>query len=114
MKEFILVFRNAVNGDVKPTVEQTQAVEKQWNDWFEGIVAQGKYVACNRPAPEGKTIHAGNIITDGPYAEVKEILMGVFTIKAGSLDEAVEMGKGCPILQFGGTVEVRPAMTMNM
>jgi hypothetical protein len=114
MKEFIMVFRNAVNSDFKPTAEQIQAVEKQWGDWFGGIAAQGKLTDCKRPAPEGKTISAGNIITDGPYAEVKEILMGAATIKADSLEEAVEIGKGCPILKVGGTVEVRPAMIMNL
>jgi hypothetical protein len=114
MKEFILVFRNAVNVDFKPTSDQIEAVEKQWNDWYGGIAAQGKSVSCTRPAPEGKTISGGNVITDGPYAEVKEILMGVFGIKAGSIDEAVEIAKGCPILKVGGTVEVRPTMAMNL
>jgi len=114
MKEFIMVFRNAVNGDFKPTAEQTQAVEKQWGDWFRTIAAQGKFVACNRPAPEGKTISGGNVITDGPYAEVKEILMGVATIKADTFDEAIEISKGCPILQVGGNVEVRPLLVMNL
>ena len=109
-----MVFRNAAMGDFKPTAEQIQNVEKQWADWFGGIAAQGKYVGGTRPAPEGKVISAGNIVTDGPYAEVKEILMGATTIKAESLDEAVEIAKGCPILQVGGTVEVRPVVIMNM
>jgi len=109
-----MVFRNAATGDFKPTAEQIQAVEKQWGDWFGSIAAQGKVVACNRPAPEGKTLSTGNVITDGPYAEVKEILMGIFTIKADSLDEATEIAKGCPILQVGGTVEVRPLMVMDI
>jgi hypothetical protein len=114
MKEFIMVFRNAAMGDFKPTAEQIQAVEKQWADWFGSIAAQGKYVGGTRPAPEGKTIAPGNVVTDGPYAEIKEILMGVTSIKAESLDEAVEIAKGCPILKFGGTVEVRPVIVMDM
>ena len=114
MKEFIMVFRNAVNGDFKPTAEQIQGVEKQWADWFGSIAAQGKFVACNRPAPEGKTISAGNIVTDGPYVEVKEILMGVATIKADTFDDAVEISKSCPILHTGGNVEVRPLMVMSI
>jgi hypothetical protein len=114
MKEFMMVFRNAVNADIKPTAEQIQAIEKQWGEWFGGIAAQGKLADCKRPAPDGKTLSAGNGITDGPYAEVKEILMGAATIKADSFEEAIEIAKGCPILQVGGTVEVRPTIIMNL
>ena len=114
MKEFIMVFRNAAMGDFKPTAVQIQAVEKQWGDWFGSIAAQGKYVGGTRPADEGKTISPGNVVTDGPYAEIKEILMGVINVKADTIEEAVEMAKGCPILQAGGTVEVRPVVVMNM
>ncbi len=113
MKEFMMVFRSAGMGNFKPTPEQTQAVEKQWGDWMGSIAAQGKYTGGTRPAPEGKTVSAGNVVTDGPYAEIKEILMGVTLIKADSIDEAVEIAKGCPILLVGGNVEVRPVIGMN-
>ena len=114
MEEFLMVFRSAGMGDFKPTLEQIQAVEKQWADWMGSIAAQGKYAGGQRPAPEGKVLSPGNVITDGPYAEVKEILMGTTILKADSLDEAVEIAKGCPILLTGGTVEVRPLIIMNM
>jgi hypothetical protein len=113
MKEFIMVYRNASMGDFKPTPEQIQAVEKQWTDWFAGIAAQGKLGDGIRPGPEGKSVKPGNVVTDGPYAELKEILMGVTVVKADSIDEAVELAKGCPILKVGGNVEVRPLIIMN-
>ena len=113
MKEFMMVFRNTGMGDFKPTPEQIKAVEKQWADWFGSIAAQGKYTGGSRPGPEGKTIKAGNVVTDGPYTEVKEILMGVTLINAESLEDAVEIAKGCPILLVGGNVEVRPVIGMN-
>lgn len=109
-----MVFRSAGMGDFKPTEEQMAASEKEWMDWFGGIIADGRYAGGVRPEPEGKTILPGNVVTDGPYAEVKEILMGTGVIKADSLDEAVEIAKGCPILKVGGSVEVRPLMVMSM
>ena len=118
MKEFMLVFRNAgVNGGVKtPQSSQAeiQANEKQWADWMGSIAAQGKFVGGTRPGPTGKTVKAGNIITDGPYAEVKEILLGTIIVKAKSMDEAVEFAKGCPVLLSGGTVEVRDIIPATM
>jgi len=110
MKEFMLIFRNAGMDNAPLSAES----EKQWNDWMGGIAAAGQYVKCSRPEPEGKTVKAKHVVTDGPYAEIKEILMGVFTVKAESMDAAVEMAKGCPILLAGGTVEVRPVMLMKM
>ena len=113
MKEFLLVFRAEGMGDFKPSAEQIEASEKEWNNWFGSIAAQGKLGGGHRPGPEGKTIFPGNVITDGPYAEVKEILMGTTVVKTETFDEAVELAKGCPILKVGGTVEVRTIIMMN-
>ena len=44
---------------------------------------------------------------DGPFAESKEAIAGFFIIRADSLEEAVEVARGCPGLEFGQTVEVR-------
>jgi hypothetical protein len=49
-------------------------------------------------------------ITDGPYAEAKYLVGGFSLIEARDLDEATELSKGCPVLERGGSVEVRPIM----
>ena len=87
--------------------------KKEWNNWFGSIAAQGKLGGGHRPGPEGKTIMPGTIITDGPYAEVKEILMGTTVVKTETIEEAVELAKGCPILKVGGSVEVRSLIMMR-
>ena len=46
-------------------------------------------------------------MTDGPFAESKEAIAGFFLIRANSLEQAVEVARGCPGLEFGQTVEVR-------
>ena len=109
----MLVFRSAGTGDFKPTPEQIEATEKEWNNWFGSIAAQGKLGGGHRPGPEGKTLLPGNVITDGPYAEVKEILMGTTVVKTETIDEAVALAKGCPILTVGGSVEVRSLIMMG-
>jgi hypothetical protein len=118
MKEFLLIFRNdGMNGGInarKPTQEQIEANEKQWGDWMGGIAAKGKFVGGLRPGSEGKTVKSGNVITDGPYAEVKEILVGTAIVKADSIDGAVEFAKGCPVLMSGGNVEVRDLIPSTM
>lgn len=51
-------------------------------------------------------------IVDGPYAETKDIIGGYTPIVAKDLDEAAELAKGCPVLESGGLVEVRPIMKL--
>jgi hypothetical protein len=53
-------------------------------------------------------------IQDGPYAEAKDVIGGFSIIEADDLDEAAELSKGCPILEVGGSVEVRPVQVLNM
>lgn len=111
MKEFMMLFRNAYNPAFKPSPEQMQASIKKWQDWIGGIAAQGKFVSTNQLGFEGRTLKPNKVTTDGPYAEVKEIVGGYILVKADSLDEAFELANGCPILEVGGHVEVRNIMT---
>jgi hypothetical protein len=115
MKEFMLVFRNAQSGAPKLSPEQLQDITKPWQDWIGGIAAQGKLVdRGNRLDFEGATVSPGNVVTDGPYAEIKEILLGYTIVKTDAIADAIEIAKGCPILQVGGNVEVRTVVQMNL
>lgn len=113
MQEFMMIFRNVYNSEFKPSPEQMQASIKHWQDWIGGIAAQGKFVGTNQLGFQGKTLKPGNVVTDGPYAEVKEIVGGYVIVKADTIDEAIVLAKGCPILQYGGLVEVRDVMQLN-
>ncbi|NIJ56128.1 YciI family protein [Dyadobacter arcticus] len=109
MKEFALIFRNSLNPAVQPSPEQMQQVLTEWMNWLGGIAAQNKLVdRGNRLSiSQSKTVRPDNVVTDGPYTELKEFINGYSIIKATDLDEAVAMAKGCPALTIGGNVEVR-------
>lgn len=109
----MMIFRNDYNPTFKPSAEQMQASLKQWQDWIGGIAAQGKFLSTNRLGFEGKTLKPNNVIADGPYAEVKEIVGGYILVKANSIDEAMKLAEGCPILNIGGHVEVRNVLKIN-
>jgi len=113
MKEFMMIFRHTPIPNFQMSSEQMQESIKQWQDWIGGIAAQGKFIGTNQLGFEGKTLKPNNVITDGPYAEVKEIVGGYVLIKANSLDDAMSLAEGCPILFIGGHVEVREIMKLN-
>lgn len=113
MKEFMMIFRMDPTGDFQPTPEQMQESIKHWQDWVGGIAAQGKFVSANQLGFTGKTLRADGMVTDGPYAEVKEIVGGYVIVKAEDIDEALKLAEGCPILFVGGHVEVRDIMRLN-
>jgi len=115
MKDFLLVYRRDAQSDtIQISPEQIQAMMKPWQDWMGSLAAQNKLVdRGNRLAGEGSVVKANNVVTNGPYVELKEAVGGYSIVKAKDLKEAAELAKGCPILSMGGTVEVRTIVAME-
>lgn len=111
MNEFLLVIhRDLKSKDASPSPEQMQAAIKPFQDWIGGIAAQNKLVGQpKRWDGDGRVIKQNTVI-NGPYAEIKESIGGLFMIRAEDYEDAVEIAKGCPVLQWGATVEVRMAI----
>jgi len=111
MNEFLIaIHRDMKSKDASPSPEQMQAAIKPFQDWIGDIAAQNKLVSPpKRWDAVGKVVKQDSV-TDGPYAEIKESLGGMILVRAENYEEAVEIAKGCPILQWGATVEVRMAM----
>lgn len=55
-----------------------------------------------------RVVGGRTLMTDGPFADTKEVLGGIGLIEAADLDEALEMAASIPAARLGGTVEVRP------
>lgn len=114
MKEFALIFRLKDISDFKPSPEQMQ----ERMNWLGGIAAQNKIVDKGNtllPNPESaKIIKPDNVVTDGPYTEIKEFISGYLVVKAENIEEAVEMAKGNPIFdQIDGSIEVREVLNRD-
>jgi hypothetical protein len=114
MPKFMYIFRGggyAEPGALSPTEIQQHLAK--WNAWTNGLIEAGRLAGAQplEHPPRGKTVRGREaIVTDGPYAEAKDLVSGTVVVEAGSLDEAAELAKGCPILELDGSVEVRPAI----
>lgn len=112
MNEFVFLYRG---GERPDSPELGQQVMQKWVAWFKGLAEKGHLVDRGQPLERsGKTVGTGRVVTDGPFAETKDVVGGYTLIKARDLSEAAEFAKGCPILERGGRVEVRPVMKLEM
>ena len=108
MKDFLLIFRADYKTMPKASPEQMQATTQKWMNWVAGIAAQDRLLdRGNRLIDTGKVLRSNGSVSDGPYTEIKESILGYTLIKAGSLDEATALANGCPVLLVGGNVEIR-------
>lgn len=114
MTQFHLNFHHfPLPANAKPTAAEFEAVNKQWQKYIGGIAGQGKFVATQRLDQAGSIIGPDGKITNA-IAEGKGLIVGTLTLQAKSLDEAIELAKSCPILQMGGSVEVRPVLPFEV
>jgi len=116
MKEYLLLLRGGAGSDVEQSPEQLQAHMQKWVQWMGGLTQQGKFVSAQPLSASGKQIRGvGKTVTDGPFMEGKEVVGGYLICKAESYDVAVDIAKGCPLLEFeNGLVEVREIGEMKM
>ena len=109
MKEFVLLFRLPDYDYRNADPQKMKEIGKKWQDWVGGIVAQGKLSNNGiRLSMEGKVLKPGGVITDGPFVEIKEKLGSFIVVNAESLEEATTLAHGCPAIDEGGSVEIRP------
>ncbi len=107
--EYLLLFRGT-EWDKGLSPEELQKVMGQFMGWFDRLTQEGVLKAGQPLAREGKIVSGkgGRSVADGPFAESKEAIGGYFLLHAASLEQAVEIAKECPVLNYGSSVEVRP------
>lgn len=112
MNEFLLaIHRDLKSENETPSPQQMKDAIKPFQDWIGGIAAQDKLVAPpKRWDLDGRVVKKDDTVLNGPYAEIKESIGGLFLIRAKDYEEAVAIAKGCPIIQYGAVVEVRMAI----
>ena len=110
MPRYLLLLRAEPGVYEKLSPEEIQGILQRFGKWRAELTA-GEH------NPEGQKLRDGigrqltqtngkMIVTDGPYAETREILGGYFAFDADNFEQAVELAKRCPVLPFG-PIEIR-------
>lgn len=112
MSEFVFLYRGGERGRSPEQMPQTM---QRWMAWFKELGEKGHVKDIGRPLERTGKLVTGKqkLVTDGPYAETKDLVAGFTLIEAKDLDHAAELSRGCPIFEAGGAVEVRPVRKMN-
>ena len=110
MKKFIMLLHDAGSFPADISPDQIQAIIQRYVTWRQAIQKNGRKVEGHKLTDgQGRVMKgaAGSArVTDGPYAEAREVIGGLFIVEASSYEEMVELSKDCPHLDFG-TIEIR-------
>jgi len=115
VSEFLYLYRLPADSPELPgSPRNMQERLQKWTTWFRDLEAGGTLRAIGHPLETGGAVLAdgGRTVHDGPYAESKDIVLGYSIVQAKDLAEARTIAGGCPVLSYGGMVEVRPIMQM--
>jgi hypothetical protein len=103
--EYLVISRGQWDEDKSP--EEIQKAIDDFYVWHDRLVDEGKLKAGQRLARQVKIVSRRGV-TDGPFAEAKEVIGGYWFFLASSLEDAAGLAAQNPCLACGLTYEVRP------
>jgi len=113
MPKYMYLFRGGDAREAAMSPEAMQSHMEKWKKWLQDLAAKKIYVDGLPLGQGGKQVFkSGEVVTDGPYAEGKEIVGGYLVVNASDMDEAVSISQSCPIFEHDGNVEIREIMNM--
>jgi hypothetical protein len=114
MPQYMLLIYSPTEGG--PSPEEAQAEFPRWFEYTQSMIDAGVFVAGD-PLQGGDVattvrVREGDTqITDGPFAETKELLGGYYVVDVPDLDTALKYAAQAPHIAYG-SVEVRPVMAL--
>ncbi|HEX5323788.1 MAG TPA: YciI family protein [Capsulimonadaceae bacterium] len=110
MPQYILLAHVGQEAQSQRTPEELQQMTREYIAWVGSLMQQGKYSGGQKLKESVRLMRRGDngqVVMDGPYTEVKELVGGFFQIEAANMEEAIELAKGCPIFKTDGALELR-------
>jgi len=114
MTEFLYLYRGSERVNAALSPQQMQDYSQRFQSWIMSLTKAGKISSCGPLANNGRTMAGPKaVVSDGPYTESKDLVGGYTVLTAENLDEATQIARGCPFLNVGGTVEIRPVLSVK-
>ncbi len=104
-QNYLCMQRSQPGKGEKPSPAEMEEMYAKFNAWKEKFREQ--LVDMGGRLKSGKLVTVDGV-TDGPFVEAKEVIGGYMIVSAESLEEAIEVARGCPgLVSPGSAVEVR-------
>jgi len=115
MEKFMLLFRGSDVYQPGQSPEALRDLKQKLIHWIGDLSKKGVHVASEPFQPTGKQVSGTKkTVTNAPFGETKEIIGGCTIVQAKDINAAVEIAKGCPILESNANIEVRPIQKVEM
>ena len=118
MSEYVFLYRSTpeAHREAMGSPEKAQQSMTKWRAWFKDMTDKGHLKNLGQPLERvGKVVGGSRrTVTDGPYAETKDVIGGYSIVEARDLEQAAQLASGCPVLDHGGSVEVRPVLQLSL
>ncbi|MGC4086366.1 MAG: YciI family protein [Polyangiaceae bacterium] len=112
MTEFVFLYRSSEDDYRRAmgTPELAQKSLERYLAWIKGLEKSGTLTEVGKPLERSGKVVRGpdSVVTDGPFTEAKDLILGFIVIEARDLEHATAIAATCPIALGGGAVEVRP------
>ena len=113
MKDYMLLFRVGARFQ-QASPDELQQIMLRSKEWVGEIAQSGRLNGIVRLQRNGVVVQGKKQqLSEGPLTEDEKIVNGCVIVKAGSLEEAVEIAKGNPIFDYEGVMEVREVAPKN-
>lgn len=103
MANYLFVYHG---GRMPETPEEGAKVMQQWTSWMGGL--GDAMVNPGNAVGKSKTLTGKGVLDNGGANPV----MGFSVVKADSMDAAIKIARGCPHMDYDGTIEIAEAMDM--
>ena len=108
MQYALMIYADPSYGDALPEAEQAAIYEEFMTLLDDARIVQAARLQPAETATQVQVVGGRTLMTDGPFADTKEVLGGFALVEASNLDEVIELAARVPVTRYGGTVEVRP------
>jgi hypothetical protein len=111
MSQFVFLYREAGT----PSPKELEARMAKCLVWFKDLEQKGHLALYGHPLnrTDGRVVRdTKGTVTDGPYAETKDIVIGFSVVEAKDVDQAVKLAAACPLVEAGCLIEVRPVLQL--
>ncbi len=113
MKDFMLIFQGPDYEKIGLSPEEVQLQMEKWFAWVAKLQAANLYKGGEALHPHGKIVTSPNVVSDGPFAEAKELVGGYFIVTAQDYEQAIQIANDFPDFKYDGKVQVREVVDFS-